>query len=131
MKPDKKIEDIVKKLRNERKEAVAECRYEIVNCSRGLKDQNTDQEDAYDLVDLETKTLSESQAAQYTYDLYTAARQNFDVFDEDNLVWLVNYFALSTTFPAASFISGVCPIYTAAANGIRALSSEKYFLLLI
>ncbi|KOB73112.1 Uncharacterized protein OBRU01_11266 [Operophtera brumata] len=60
-----KVKDLIQKLRNERKDHSIESRYEVVNCSRGLKDIETEE---FDLVDLERKDDAEGDA-QYAYDL--------------------------------------------------------------
>ncbi|CAH0404596.1 unnamed protein product [Chilo suppressalis] len=87
------VNDIIQKIRKERKQAAQENRYEVVNCSRGLKDSNDDDsnENVYDLVDLQ-KSSDEQQDVQYAYDLYVAAKQEeFDVSMLDNLVSIENY----------------------------------------
>lgn len=85
LKSTNNVNDIIDKMRKERKEASTENRYEIVNCSRGLKDESEKENDAFDLVDLQRKD-DEEQNVQYAYDLYTAAKQDFDVSMLDNLV---------------------------------------------
>ncbi|OWR52486.1 putative RNA polymerase 2 nuclear localization protein SLC7A6OS [Danaus plexippus plexippus] len=74
------------KIRKERKDVANESRYEIVNCSRGLAQCNSDN---YDLVDLEKKDGKED--AQYTYDLYTPVKEDFDIAMLDNLVSIEDY----------------------------------------
>lgn len=87
MKPEHKVEDIVQKLRADRKEVATESRYEIVNLSRGLTDKDNELQDAFDLVDLEAIAKAvEKDDSKYIFDVYMAAKQDFDVFEEDNLV---------------------------------------------
>ncbi|CAG9784671.1 unnamed protein product [Diatraea saccharalis] len=84
------VNDIINKIRKERKEAAQENRYEVINCSRGLKD-GTDDNDIYDLVDLQ-RTSDVEKDVKYAYDLYVAAKQqDFDVSMLDNLVSIENY----------------------------------------
>ncbi|KAL0894438.1 hypothetical protein ABMA27_013040 [Loxostege sticticalis] len=91
LKSTNNVNDIIDKMRKERKEASTENRYEIVNCSRGLKDESEkENDDAFDLVDLQRKD-DEEQNVQYAYDLYTAAKQDFHVSMLDNLVSIENY----------------------------------------
>ncbi|XP_047987593.1 probable RNA polymerase II nuclear localization protein SLC7A6OS [Leguminivora glycinivorella] len=79
------VTDIIDKLRKERKVASSGNRYEVVNCHRGLKEAS----DEFDLVDLERKDQKEDE--QYAYDLYTAAKQDFDISMLDNLVSIEHY----------------------------------------
>ncbi|XP_047544852.1 probable RNA polymerase II nuclear localization protein SLC7A6OS [Vanessa atalanta] len=81
------VSDIIKKIRKERKDVAAENRYEVVNCSRGLKDETDD--DNYDLVDLQKKDVQENE--KYMYDLYTPAKEDFDISMLDNLVSIEDY----------------------------------------
>lgn len=74
------VNDIIQKIRKERKDFATESRYEIVNCRRGLKDIQDD----FDLVDLQKKDEKENE--KYIYDLYTAAKEDFDISMLDNLV---------------------------------------------
>lgn len=78
------IKDIVDKLRKEHKEVSTKGRYEVVNYSRGLKD------DIFNLVDLQNSEDTD-ESVQYAYDLYTAAKQDFDVSTVDNFIRLVFY----------------------------------------
>ncbi|XP_061377162.1 probable RNA polymerase II nuclear localization protein SLC7A6OS [Danaus plexippus] len=80
------VSNIIQKIRKERKDVANESRYEIVNCSRGLAQCNSDN---YDLVDLEKKDGKED--AQYTYDLYTPVKEDFDIAMLDNLVSIEDY----------------------------------------
>lgn len=84
LKSSHNVNDIIQKIRKERKEASTENRYEIVNCSRGLKDTEHN-DNVFDLVDLK-KAEDEEANVQYAYDLYTSAKQDFDVSMLDNLV---------------------------------------------
>ncbi|XP_061708192.1 probable RNA polymerase II nuclear localization protein SLC7A6OS [Cydia pomonella] len=79
------VSDIIDKLRKERKVVSSENRYEVVNCHRGLKQAS----DKFDLVDLARKDQNEDE--QYAYDLYTAAKQDFDISMLDNLVSIEHY----------------------------------------
>ncbi|XP_063529972.1 probable RNA polymerase II nuclear localization protein SLC7A6OS [Cydia strobilella] len=79
------VSEIIDKLRKERKAVSSENRYEVVNCHRGLKEAS----DEFDLVDLERKGQKEDE--QYAYDLYTAAKQDFDISMLDNLVSIEHY----------------------------------------
>ncbi|XP_028173875.1 probable RNA polymerase II nuclear localization protein SLC7A6OS [Ostrinia nubilalis] len=91
LKSSHNVNDIIEKIRKDRKEASTENRYEVVNCSRGLKDDsNKETEDLFDLVDLERKDEVQM-GVQYAYDLYKAAKQDFDVSMLDNLVSIENY----------------------------------------
>ncbi|XP_013200481.1 probable RNA polymerase II nuclear localization protein SLC7A6OS [Amyelois transitella] len=80
------ISDIIEKIRQEKKDSSSQSRYEVVNCNRGLKDA----EKQYDLVDLQKNEDIEGDV-QYAYDLYTAAKPDFDVSMLDNLVSIENY----------------------------------------
>ncbi|KAI8427452.1 hypothetical protein MSG28_001988 [Choristoneura fumiferana] len=80
------VNDIIDKIRKERKKATVESRYEVVNCHRGLTDTDADQ---FDLVDLAQRDQKDNE--QYAYDLYTAAKQDFDISMLDNLVSIENY----------------------------------------
>ncbi|CAK1549609.1 unnamed protein product [Leptosia nina] len=84
LKPKTDVDDIIKKIRQERKEVSSENRYEVVNCCRGLKD------DAVNLIDLK-QLGEESDNVKYTYDLYTAIKEDFDISMLDNLVSIENY----------------------------------------
>ncbi|XP_039764596.1 probable RNA polymerase II nuclear localization protein SLC7A6OS [Pararge aegeria] len=79
------VNDIIQKIRKERKQYSTESRYEIVNCSRGLREE-TD----FDLVDLQKKE-DEIKDVEYIYDLYTPAKEDFDISMLDNLVSIENY----------------------------------------
>lgn len=79
------VTDIIKKIRKERKDVSAENRYEVVNCSRGLKESDNDSESLFDLVDL-VKANDKEKDIGYTYDLYTSVKPDFDVSMLDNLV---------------------------------------------
>ncbi|KAJ0181586.1 hypothetical protein K1T71_002308 [Dendrolimus kikuchii] len=84
------VDDIIKKLRKEHKEASNKQRYEVINCSRGLKETNNeDSEDIFDLVDLQKSDETEK-GVQFTYDLYMSIKQDFDVSMLDNLVSIEN-----------------------------------------
>ncbi|CAH2065934.1 unnamed protein product, partial [Iphiclides podalirius] len=84
------VADIIKKIRKERKDVSVENRYEVVNCSRGLKENESDNEDLFDLVDL-AKANDKEKDVGYIYDLYTPAKPDFDVSMLDNLVSIENY----------------------------------------
>lgn len=81
------VDSIIDKLRKERKEVATKSRYEIVNCSRGLKDSETDAdgEDILNLIDLQ-KTEDKDDNLMYAYDVYTSVKQEFDISMIDNLV---------------------------------------------
>ena len=81
------VDTIIEKLRKERKEVASKSRYEIVNCSRGLKDAENDgdNEDVLNLIDLQ-KTEDKGGDVQYAYDLYTSLKQEFDINMIDNFV---------------------------------------------
>ncbi|XP_023941011.1 probable RNA polymerase II nuclear localization protein SLC7A6OS [Bicyclus anynana] len=79
------VNDIIQKIRKERKQFSTENRYEIVNCSRGLKDESD-----FDLVDLQKKE-DETKDVEYIYDLYTPAKEDFDISMLDHLVSIENY----------------------------------------
>ncbi|XP_035446630.2 probable RNA polymerase II nuclear localization protein SLC7A6OS [Spodoptera frugiperda] len=81
------VDTIIEKLRKERKEVTTKSRYEIVNCSRGLKDEDNDGEntDVLNLIDLQ-KTDDKDGNVQYAYDLYTSLKQEFDISMIDNFV---------------------------------------------
>ncbi|XP_021195125.3 probable RNA polymerase II nuclear localization protein SLC7A6OS [Helicoverpa armigera] len=81
------VDNIIDKLRKERKEVATKSRYEIVNCSRGLKDSETDAdgEDILNLIDLQ-KTEDKDDNLMYAYDVYTSVKQEFDISMIDNLV---------------------------------------------
>lgn len=83
------VSDIINKIRKERKDFATESRYRVVNCSRGVKIV-TEKNDNYDIVDLQKKDLQkkeeEQENEQYTYDLYTPAKEDFDISMLDNLV---------------------------------------------
>lgn len=80
------VNDIIQKIRQEKKESASDNRYEIVNCSRGIKENNnTEDDDLFDLVDLQL-TNGGSGDVKYTYDLYTPAKEDFDISMLDNLV---------------------------------------------
>ncbi|XP_026328816.1 probable RNA polymerase II nuclear localization protein SLC7A6OS [Hyposmocoma kahamanoa] len=83
--------DIIEKMRKERKETSMENRYEFVNCSRGLNSNDESTEDTFNLVDFRQKTVSEEDNVKYAYDLYTAAKQDFDISMIDHLVSIENY----------------------------------------
>ncbi|CAH0726310.1 unnamed protein product, partial [Brenthis ino] len=85
LKTSTNVNDIIQKIRKERKDFATESRYEIVNCRRGIKDV----EDDFDLVDLQKK--DEKVNEKYIYDLYTAAKEDFDISMLDNLVSIENY----------------------------------------
>ncbi|XP_049871763.1 probable RNA polymerase II nuclear localization protein SLC7A6OS [Pectinophora gossypiella] len=92
LKPVRNVDDIIQKIRKERKETSTENRYEVVNCSRGLKENNDkDSNDIFDLVDLRQKSEVEEADVQYAYDLYTTAMKDFDISMIDNLVSIENY----------------------------------------
>lgn len=82
LKPKTDVNEIIKKIRHERKEISSENRYEVVKCSRGLK------EDAINLVDLHQPNLH-CDDVKYTYDLYIPLKADFDISMLDNLVRLV------------------------------------------
>ncbi|KAL4705054.1 hypothetical protein ACJJTC_004553 [Scirpophaga incertulas] len=85
------VNDLIEKIRKEKKKVAQEYRYEVVKCSRGLKDIVESCEEMIDLVDLQRPT-DEKSDVQYTYDLYVAAKQeDFDVSMLDNLVSIENY----------------------------------------
>ncbi|XP_022113745.2 probable RNA polymerase II nuclear localization protein SLC7A6OS [Pieris rapae] len=84
LKPKTDVDEIIKKIRQERKEASGKNRYEVVNCSRGLE------EDSINLVDLHQPNLL-CDTAKYTYDLYTSVKKDFDISMIDNLVSIENY----------------------------------------
>ncbi|XP_053607681.1 probable RNA polymerase II nuclear localization protein SLC7A6OS [Plodia interpunctella] len=88
LKPSHSISDIIEKIRQEKKDISTQSRYEVVNCNRGLQD--SDAKEQYDLVDLQKNEDVEGEV-QYAYDLYTAAKQDFDVSMLDNLVSIENY----------------------------------------
>ncbi|XP_045764206.1 probable RNA polymerase II nuclear localization protein SLC7A6OS [Maniola jurtina] len=79
------VNDIIQKMRKQRKEFSTESRYEIVNLSRGLKEESD-----FDLVDLQKKE-DEKTDVEYIYDLYTPAKEDFDISMLDNLVSIENY----------------------------------------
>lgn len=81
------VSDIIQNIRKERKNFATENRYEIVNCSRGLKGDSV--QDDFDLVDLQRK--DEKPNERYIYDLYTSAKEDFDISMLDNLVSIENY----------------------------------------
>ncbi|XP_045511731.1 probable RNA polymerase II nuclear localization protein SLC7A6OS [Colias croceus] len=85
LKPKTDVDDIIKKIRQERKETASENRYAIVNFNRGVKD-----EDDINLVDLEA-TGHDGDDVKFTYDLYTAIKEDFDISMLDNLVSIENY----------------------------------------
>lgn len=76
-------------MRKERKETSLENRYEFVNCSRGLNTDDESNDDIFNLVDLRQKSTSEEDDVKYAYDLYTAAKQDFDITMIDHLVRFV------------------------------------------
>lgn len=82
------VEDIIKRLRKEHQETSNRHRYEVINCSRGLKDTNEKSEDIFDLIDLQ-KSEELEKDDQYTYDFYIPLKQNFDVSMLDNVVRFV------------------------------------------
>ncbi|XP_072936470.1 uncharacterized protein fs(2)ltoPP43 [Epargyreus clarus] len=85
------VNDIIQKIRQEKKESASDNRYEIVHCSRGIKeDSNTEDNDLFDLVDLQLANVW-SGDVKYTYDLYTPAKEDFDISMLDNLVSIENY----------------------------------------
>ncbi|PZC74379.1 hypothetical protein B5X24_HaOG207900 [Helicoverpa armigera] len=81
------VDSIIDKLRKERKEVATKSRYEIVNCSRGLKnsENDADGEDILNLIDLQ-KTEDKDDNLMYAYDVYTSVKQEFDISMIDNLV---------------------------------------------
>ncbi|XP_038210123.1 probable RNA polymerase II nuclear localization protein SLC7A6OS [Zerene cesonia] len=85
LKPKTDVDDIIKKIRQERKDTATENRYAIVNFNRGVKD-----DDDINLVDLEATGL-DGDGAKFTYDLYTAIKEDFDISMLDNLVSIENY----------------------------------------
>ncbi|GBP77506.1 hypothetical protein EVAR_98959_1 [Eumeta japonica] len=76
-------------MRKERKEISAENRYEVVNLSRSVNEFKNNTDINYDLVDLQKKNQEEN--TQYAYDLYIAAKQDFDVSMLDDIVSIENY----------------------------------------
>ncbi|XP_045458582.1 probable RNA polymerase II nuclear localization protein SLC7A6OS [Melitaea cinxia] len=88
------VNDIISKMRKERKDFATESRYKVVNCSRGVKIV-TEKNDNYDIVDLQMTDLQkkeeEQENEQYIYDLYTSAKEDFDISMLDNLVSIENY----------------------------------------
>lgn len=88
LKTPRNVDDIIQKIRQERKEVSSESRYEVVNCSRGLKEDEADK-GHYDLVDLQPRESTEEEQCQYAYDLYTSAKKDFDISMLEDLVWLV------------------------------------------
>ncbi|XP_068621453.1 probable RNA polymerase II nuclear localization protein SLC7A6OS [Battus philenor] len=84
------VTDIIQKIRKERKDVSTENRYEVVNYSRGLKDNIDNDDDMFNLVDL-AKANDKEKDVGYTYDLYTSAKPDFDVSMLDNLVSIENY----------------------------------------
>lgn len=80
------VDSIIQKIRNERKELATESRYEIVNCFRGIKDEDNEQsDDVLNLIDLQ-KTKDTDGDVQYAYDVYTSWKQDFDISMIDNFV---------------------------------------------
>ncbi|CAF4897284.1 unnamed protein product [Pieris macdunnoughi] len=84
LKPKTDVDEIIKKIRQERKEASTENRYEVVNCSRELE------KDSINLVDLHQPHLI-CDNSKYIYDLYTSVKNEFDISMLDNLVSIENY----------------------------------------
>ncbi|XP_011556176.3 probable RNA polymerase II nuclear localization protein SLC7A6OS [Plutella xylostella] len=89
LKTPRNVDDIIQKIRQERKEVSSESRYEVVNCSRGLKEDEADK-GHYDLVDLQPRESTEEEQCQYAYDLYTAAKKDFDISMLEDLVYISN-----------------------------------------
>lgn len=90
LKASPNVEDIIDKLRKEHQDVSTRQRYEVVNCSRGLKESNDeDSEDIFNLVDLQ-KTNEIEKDVQYAYDLYMSVKQDFDVSMLDNLISIEN-----------------------------------------
>ncbi|CAB3231477.1 unnamed protein product [Arctia plantaginis] len=80
------VDSIIKKIRKERKDVSTESRYEIVNCYRGIKDEDDDEsDDILNLIDLQ-KTRDKDGDVQYAYDVYTSWKQDFDISMIDNFV---------------------------------------------
>lgn len=80
------VENIIEKMRKEQKEVTTKSRYEIVNCCRGLKDMNSEEnDDVLNLIDM-VKTNDTNDDMKYAYDLYTSWKQDFDISMIDNLV---------------------------------------------
>ncbi|KAM3959171.1 female sterile (2) ltoPP43 [Aphomia sociella] len=90
LKPTHDVSEIIDKIRKERKNASSQSRYEVVNCSRGLKECDIASNELYHLVDLEKANAKENNI-KYAYDLYTAAKQDFDVSMLDNIVSIEDY----------------------------------------
>ncbi|XP_052757929.1 probable RNA polymerase II nuclear localization protein SLC7A6OS [Galleria mellonella] len=91
LKPTHDVSEIIDKIRKERKDVSSQSRYEVVNCSRGLKENNNvDSDQLYHLVDLEKADTKENDV-KYAYDLYIAAKQDFDVSMLDNIVSIEDY----------------------------------------
>ncbi|XP_041978009.1 probable RNA polymerase II nuclear localization protein SLC7A6OS [Aricia agestis] len=84
------VTEIISKIRKEKRQKSAENRYKIVTCSRGLKEENADAENIFDLVDLERK-YDDDVDEKYIYDLYTSAKEDFDISMLDDLVCIENY----------------------------------------
>ncbi|XP_059061828.1 probable RNA polymerase II nuclear localization protein SLC7A6OS [Achroia grisella] len=91
LKPTHDVNEIIDKIRRERKDVSSQSRYEVVNCSRGLRENDNDDSDQlYHLVDLEKADTKENNV-KYAYDLYIAAKQDFDVTMLDNIVSIEDY----------------------------------------
>ncbi|KAJ8729693.1 hypothetical protein PYW08_001274 [Mythimna loreyi] len=95
------VDTIIEKLRKERKDVASKSRYEIVNCSRGLKDEENDEgnEDVLNLIDLQ-KTDDKDGSVQYAYDLYTSLKQEFDISMIDNFVGVETGLVLDSYDPS-------------------------------
>lgn len=79
------VNNILSKIRQERKDVSLENRYEITNCSRGLKEVDSESDNIFDLVDL-IKKEDNHENAKYIFDIYTSATEDFDVTMLDDLV---------------------------------------------
>lgn len=81
------VNELISKIRKEQKDRSNEQRYEIVQTRRGLNNFDSHKnDDEYNFVDLEKKEEAINEVSKYAYDLYVAAKQDFDISMLNNLV---------------------------------------------